>query len=284
MNEKPFTICEMSEQEVSDIAIQWAKVEGWNPGLEDAKCFYQQNRHGLFKGCFGNEVIGCCSATIYDENFAFFGLYIVKPEFRNQGYGIQMTRHRLDYVGNRNIGLDGVVDMCDKYANLGFRRAHLNARYQGQSKLQQKGDSHLVEISDELKPLVETYDRLYFPAPRQAFLNCWLTPSKNRIPLAYVDGEAIQGYGVIRRCFSGYKIGPLFAESFEIAEKIFQGLISRIDGETFYIDIPEPNQSALKLIERYHLEPGFKTWRMYTKKAPDINLNNVYGMTTLELG
>ncbi len=284
MNQKNFIITTMDEKEIQDIFIPWANAEGWNPGLKDANYFYAQNPHGFFKGVLNGEVIGCCAATIYDENFAFFGCYIVKSEFRHQGYGIQLTHHRLNYVGDRNIGLDGVIDMCPKYERIGFRSAHLNIRYQSQGDFTPVMDDHIAEISEELRPLVEAYDRLYFPAPRKLFLAKWLIPANHHVPLAYVVNGEVKGYGVLRRCFKGYKIGPLFAETFEIADKIFQGLAFYAKEGCILIDVPEPNAFALRLVERYHMQPCFKTLRMYTKGAPDINLNHVYGMTTLELG
>ena len=284
MKNNTFTISQMSEKEIHDVAIQWAEEEGWNPGLHDAKCFYAQNPHGFFLGRLNGQPIGCCSAVIYDENFAFFGFYIVKREFRHHGYGMEMTQHRLNYVGNRNIGLDGVLDMCDKYENIGFRTAHMNVRYQGQAIIEEGVDPHIVQISDDLISLVDDYDRLYFPAPRMAFLNCWLKKSQDRIPLTYIDKGTVKGYGVMRRCFNGYKIGPLFADSFEIAELIFRELIRHARSEVFFLDIPEPNAFAFKLVERYQMKSCFKTLRMYTKGAPIINLDNIYGMTTFELG
>jgi hypothetical protein len=284
MRSETFTISEMTEKEIENVAIQWAKEEGWNPGLGDAECFYAQNPHGFFIGRLNGEPIGCCSAAIYDEHFAFFGFYIVKREFRHHGYGMEMTKHRLNYVGNRNIGLDGVLNMCDKYENIGFRTAHLNIRYQGQVSLKEELDSHLVLISEELRPLVDDYDRLYFPAPRKSFLNCWLKLSSHRFPLAYLEDGKVKGYGVIRQCSKGYKIGPLFADTDDIAEKIFKQLVYHAQGEVFFLDIPEPNASALKLAESYKMKPCFKALRMYTKEVPPINLNHVFGITTFELG
>ena len=279
-----FTIHAMSQQEVQDIAIQWAKEEGWNPGRQDAEAFYAQNPHGFFVGRLDGQPIGCCSATIYDDHFAFFGFYIVKEEFRHQGYGIQMTRHRFRYVGDRNIGLDGVLSMTDKYANLGFRPAHMNIRYQGQIVLPTKCDPHIIPISESLFHSIENYDRAYFPAPRKAFLQQWLKQSPNQTSLVFLDKDVIKGYGVIRRCFTGYKVGPLFAESFDVADKLFQALIAETKGEIIFLDVPEPNHAALKLVERYHMQQSFKTLRMYTKATPAINLNHVFGITTFELG
>lgn len=287
MKHKTFTITQMTKEEVNDYAIQWAKEEGWNPGFRDAACFYAQNPHGFFMGRLDGEPIGCCSAAIYDKHFAFFGFYIVKKEFRHLGYGMQMTRHRLNYVGNRNIGLDGVLEMCDKYANIGFRTAHQNIRYQGEAALISRNegiDSNIIKITEEIRSLIDGYDRLYFPAPRKAFLDCWLSSSQGHVSLAYMLEGTIQGYGVIRPCFSGYKIGPLYADSYEIAEKIFLALLKHAQGKVYFLDIPEPNLQALKLVECFHMKPCFKTLRMYTKCAPNINLENVYGISTFELG
>lgn len=279
-----FTISQMNEKEVQHVAIQWAKEEGWNPGLQDASAFFAQDPHGFFMGKLENQIIGCCSAVIYDDHFAFFGFYIVKKEFRHQGFGIQMTHRRLQYVGNRNIGLDGVITMCGKYENIGFRPAHMNIRFEKHGSLKGSLEPNVVFITGDLIPLVEKFDQSYFPAPRSRFLYYWLNQSGDNIALAYVKEGNIQGYGVIRRCYSGFKIGPLFAESSVIAEKIFRSLIIQSKGTLFFLDVPEPNGEGLKLVERYQMQESFRTLRMYTKKAPEINLDHVYGITTFELG
>ena len=36
-------------------------------------------------------------SVAYDDNFAFCGLYIVAPGYRCKGYGLELTRHRLNY-------------------------------------------------------------------------------------------------------------------------------------------------------------------------------------------
>jgi hypothetical protein len=49
--------------------------------------------------------------------------------------------------------------------------------------------------------------------------------------LAWLEGEELAGYGVIRPCRQGHKIGPLFASSPEIAEALFNGLVSPVPSE-----------------------------------------------------
>ena len=41
---------EIREMTISDLrcAVAWAGVEGWNPGISDAECFYSADPHGFF--------------------------------------------------------------------------------------------------------------------------------------------------------------------------------------------------------------------------------------------
>jgi hypothetical protein len=39
----------MTQDDVS-IAVDWARQEGWNPGLRDAQCFFQCDPNGFFVG------------------------------------------------------------------------------------------------------------------------------------------------------------------------------------------------------------------------------------------
>ncbi len=79
------------------------------------------------------------------------------------------------------------------------------------------------------------FDRKYFPGPRERFLKSWMTQGHS-FSLAYLDGNNLKGYGVIRQCLEGYKIGPLFAETDVIATTLFEGLVSKINkGPVFFV-------------------------------------------------
>jgi len=123
-----YRIGRMSLSDV-EIAIDWAAKEGWNPGLNDAACFHAIDSHGFFKGELGGRMIASGSAPVYDAEFAFIGLYIVAPAFRGKGYGWALTDAMLAYADSRNVGLDGVEVMAERYARLGFRAAHRSVRH-----------------------------------------------------------------------------------------------------------------------------------------------------------
>ena len=68
------------------LAIEWAALEGWNPGLHDAACFHAADPDGFLVGELAGEPVGCISAVKYGSEFGFIGLYIVRPEFRGRGW------------------------------------------------------------------------------------------------------------------------------------------------------------------------------------------------------
>lgn len=278
-----YIITRMQQHEIS-LAIEWAAREGWNPGIYDASCFYQTDPQGFFAGRLNNKIIAMGSAVIYDDQFAFCGFYMVDKPYRGQGYGLALTKARLAYIGQRNAGIDGVTSMLSNYAKIGYKLAHNNARYSCQTNNNLfSSDPAIINLNTIHFDLVTEYDRMHFPAPRSAFLSCWINQPGSK-SIGYLINNQLHGYGVIRPCHHGYKIGPLFADTPKIANELFKDLASHAQGKEFYLDIPVPNKQAQALVKRYHMKQVFETARMYLKTPPTIDLDSIYGITSYELG
>ena len=84
----------------------------------------------------------------YENNFAFIGLYIVKEEYRKQGYGIQLWNNAITKLGDVNIGLDGVVEQQENYKKSGFKLAYRNIRYEILANPTKESFSDVVPITD----------------------------------------------------------------------------------------------------------------------------------------
>lgn len=277
-----YTIRRMRADELA-IAIAWAAQEGWNPGIHDAKSFYAADPNGFFVGEINNEVIAVGSAVIYDEHFAFCGLYIVKPEYRGQGYGIELTRARLQYLAPRNAGIDGVVENISIYERIGYRLAYHNVRFQGIAASTSHNTHAICPLNEISFADIETYDRQCFPALRSTFLHAWIT-QPDALALGFVENGHLLGYGVRRRCIEGHKIGPLFADDYRIAEQLFLALQQDIQEDAIFLDIAEINPAAEELVVRHKMEPVFSTGRMYLKGQPELAYDKLFGITTFELG
>lgn len=269
-------------REEAGFAIEMAAAEGWNPGIHDGELFYEADHEGFFIAEVEGKPVGCASAVAYNDSFGFFGLYVVKPEFRKKGIGMKLTKKCLEYLENRNIGIDGVVENEKKYQQvMKFRSSYSNLRFEGRGG----GEipDGLIEISEVPFEKLLVYDRKMFPAPRSGFLKKWVNQPDSYTFAALEKGD-LKGYGVIRKCRRGYKIGPLFADDRVTAEKIFLALRASVPEETIYLDVPEPNTKAMEIAKKYHMNVMFKTIRMYSLKEPDIRLDRVYGVTSFELG
>lgn len=280
MSTDVLNIRRMTRAEV-DLAIEWAAAEGWNPGLHDAQCFHATDPDGFLIAYLGSEPVGCISVVAYDDRFGFLGLYIVRPEFRGKAYGLQLWKAGMAYLGERNVGLDGVVAQQANYRKSGFRLAYNNMRYEG--IVQGAMPPGMTALSAIPFDALCAYDGALFPAPRRRFLAEWIAQPQ-AVGYAALDCKRLSGYGVLRPCRRGYKIGPLFADDAGIAERLLRALGSHAQGMPIYLDVAETNPAAIALAERFGMTRVFETARMYTKQAPALPFERLFGVTTFELG
>lgn len=68
------------------------------------------------------------------------------------------------------------------------------------------------------------------------------------------------------------------------AEAILRALCEGVESAPMMLDVPEPNAKATALAQLIGLAPVFETARMYRGQMPKVDLTQLYGVTTLELG
>lgn len=263
------------------MAVDWAREEGWNPGRFDAACFHAADPNGFLVALHRGEPAAVISVVRYGSSYAFLGLYICRPEMRGRGYGMRVWNAGMEYAGARTIGLDGVPAQQHNYAKSGFTLAWNNVRYQGQGGGQPVAG--LVDLDSVPFDRIAAYDSAVFEADRRRFLRSWVAqPEATRLGVVR-DGRLV-GWGLMRRCVEGHKIGPLFADDREAAERLLDGLMASVSGEKIYLDVPEPNGLAVAAAEARGMTPVFETARMYAGGRPEIDITKVWGITSFELG
>lgn len=281
MDRDSFSIRLMRLDEAS-LLRAWVQSEGWNPGLHDAACFLAADPGGFFVGELDGEPVSCISCVAYD-GFGFVGHYIVHPAHRGGGYGWQTWQAGLARLSGRNVALDGVLAQQENYAKSGFQFAHYHIR----QRLTGTGRTAagIVRVSAVPWDDVLEYDRTSFPAPRAAFLKGWLM-LPDSTALAFVRQGRLAGYGVVRRCVEGFKVGPLFADDLNTADRLLGALVAEAAGGPVFLDVPDvsANAAAVELAARFGGVEVFRTARMYTRDVPAIRQERVFGVTTLELG
>ncbi|WP_343219143.1 GNAT family N-acetyltransferase [Cerasicoccus frondis] len=270
-----------------DIAVQWAAREGWNPGKHDADIFWETDPEGFVAACLDGELVGTGSIVSYGGAFGFMGFFIMRSDLRSKGLGTKFWFWRRDTLKARlqpgaAIAMDGVFDMQHWYAQGGFQFTHRNLRMAGTGQASQPAN-YLVDLSAAPFADVAAYDQKHFGFAREAFLRRWIEPAEGLALGAVKDGQ-LTGYGVVRACLEGYKIGPLFADDAQTAADLFAALSDRANGEPLFLDTPENNPAALALAEANGLQEVFGCARMYYGPIPPLPWANIYGITTFELG
>lgn len=280
-----FQIGQMRPRDVM-VLDSWATTEGWNPGLGDLALAYALDPDAFIALYDGAELVGAGSVFRHNDSTGFMGLFIMHPDHRGRGLGAVLWKWRRDRLVARlgktaTIGMDGVLEMVPFYKKGGFRRSHLNVRFQGIAQpAPPSGCLNLSEVSPEM---VMAMDHGCFGSDRAGFLTAWLD-RPGVIALALVEDGALAGFGVARPCKIGYKIGPLYARTPETAARILNDLSSRMSGHQVQIDVPDQNPSAAAIFENMGWTPVFRCARLYLGPAPQADLSATYGVASLEFG
>lgn len=271
-----------AEKKDMDFFIAQAKKEGWNPGLNDGHVFYEADPEGFFIGELDGRPIATISAVRYNH-FGFLGFHIVARGHRGKGYGLEILDHAMDYLSGCHIGLDGLVLQQSNYKKSGFQFYYPHLRFEGSTFPKPKPNDEIKSARQVDFKALSAYDSDHFPSRRESFLKSWLAMD-NAESLIYQDQMGIRGMATIRKCFKGYKIGPLFAENSDIAEALFLNLTALAQSMPVYLDISQENEEALELVLRYKMNFVFEAARMYNKSIPELPREEIYGNTTFELG
>lgn len=265
-----------------ETVLGWARDEGWNPGLDDASAFHAADPEGFLIGEIDGAPAAAVSVVRHAPDVGFLGLYIARPEHRGKGAGLAVWRAGMARLEGARVGLDGVVAQQANYRRSGFALAHRNIRFSGPAPEAGPREG-IAPVDAARRARIAALDAAAVGYARPAFLGAWLERTLTRRALALVHDGDVRGYGVIRACTEGSKVGPLFAETEADAEALFRALAAGAAGPVA-LDVPEPNAAATAMAGRLGLAPVFETARMWRGPAPAEDLRRVFGVATFELG
>lgn len=264
----------------------WANHEGWDIGHHDFAVFHATDPGGFFVGRLDGRPVAALSVVNYSDDYAFMGNYLVDPAHRGKGYGLATWEVAIGHAGSRVIGLDGMPVQEANYKKFGFVSQYRTIRYAG--PLTGRPAATAPPGTELLAPhhldAVAAYDRTYFPTPRRAFLERWLTAPGHTAHVRFQGGR-LTGYGVIRPSPGGHRIGPLYADTPRDAEALFDALTAPLaPGAPLCLDAPEPQQAAASLAASRGLAHQFHTVRMYRGPAPAAGPERAFALTELAMG
>jgi len=317
------TVRPCTPEEAVEYFYHWPKQEQWNPGAngdELQQVFYRTDADGFFVGTIADsespgkeKVVSIVSAVRYGEDSGWVGFYIVAPEHRGQGYGLVVFRHALAHMANRPyVGLDAVLQQTENYKASGFTNISWeNERRSGNThhiveKLlayEHFNSGTVVDAGEAPLDQLNELERRYSGWDRPQFVENWIkfhtdNAQHGRFSVAIVDDGCVLGYGCVRPATTSFRVGPLFAETAEVAKAILYKLaklasqaISQPDNQiassvkaVLDVDICVANPQAVTIFDELKMPNTFTTLRMWKGKQPEVDVNIIYGVTTLEVG
>jgi ribosomal-protein-alanine N-acetyltransferase len=280
------------------LVTEWARREGFCPGIGDAGIYRHTDAAGVWVGCLGDQPVGCIAGIRYDAHYGFIGLFLVRPEHRGQGYGVALWHQAMEHLAEvACIGVEAAPEREGDYACWGFRPAsrtvrwHLPAAARPRCVTASLPQGHRLVAGGAVKPeVVQAYDARHEATPRPHFLSEWLAQRAGEVLVALDPQGCCRGFGRIRPCLlpegdgrHGWRIGPLLADAPPLAGGLLEGLCSGRAGPVL-IDAPETNPRARRLLEERGFRPGGHTIRMYRGTPPQLPDQDIYGLACLELG
>ena len=184
------------------------------------------------------------------------------------------------------------------YEKGGFRSSFYAARYDFHLPTAMACFPGIVKkISVEVKAIEDVelenlflYDRHVFGFERSAFLSRLLRAAGTLGYVAVNREGSIVGYISARPTFlkeDGYRIGPLFADSKAIAEKLLKALFEKLlhqEKAAPLVCMDAPSKLGMELGEELQGRKVFDLVYMLTKGLPNTCFEKQFGVTAVELG
>lgn len=283
-------IIRQAEQKELKMIMSWAAREGWNPGKYDFISYFSLGANAYLLLCLDDKPVGSISLVQYSKEFAFIGLFIIDPAYRLQGWGKTLWNEalkRLEFCSS--IGLYAVPAQVSRYRASDFKDSHSNRRWSKNSPLKTEDTSHLINTAKNpylmFSKLCE-YDRSVFKHSREKLLQSMLSLPQTCAFVSFNESGEVNGYGVVRPCESGFRIGPLYADDIESAQVLCRVLLAKVPGEKIILDSPVTNRFGITFAEYFGLEhvSSADTVAMFKGNQPESKEERCYGLASLEIG
>lgn len=263
---------------------EWMLKEGWDPGYSDTAAAQSLDPRALVIGMLDGRPVAAVSLLRVSDEYAFAGNLIVDPAFRGRGFARALWSIAAPHAGDRVIGVEAPDGQLAAFLAAGFLEAYRTISYRGRAAARPRPvDARVRGIEPRDCDAVAGLDALCSPLARKGLLARWLSAGASRTLVHEQDGQ-VTGFGVIRPCRSGYRIGPLTACTEGAAPALYDALTGLCPGELISLSAPEPNRMAGELASARGLAQHASTVRMYSQPVRPVALSRCYAIASLAYG
>ncbi len=193
------------------------------------------------------KVVGTVATIRYQHHFSWIGMVLVDPAFQQQGIGMQLLREALQILQQQEtIKLDATPAGRKVYLKLNFIDEYPLSRMHTMAVQKDLKTSAARAVrKNDLSKLMEM-DLAVFGANRQSLLE-WQWKGAPEYAYLIENKNEIQGYCFGRPGRHFVHIGPVIANTLDIAKDLISAALSNCIGQAAILDIS-------------HLDPQWKAW------------------------
>ena len=228
------------------------RLENWNQTLADLERLLDYELQGCFIAEWEHSPAGTVTTTSYGTDLGWIGMMLVHPDYRRRGIASALIQESLDYLNERQVAcikLDATPAGKPVYERLGFRAEWEFQRWERPGELPPS-----VPINPNQTFITPENDPTIFGTDRSAWL---MSLAKGSHVIVREDA-----LGMLRAGSRAAYLGPVIAESQEVAERIIRELVRSVNGAMFW-DVPTPNAHAVELAQDLGFHPVRQLLRMW---------------------
>jgi ribosomal protein S18 acetylase RimI-like enzyme len=248
--------------------MQLKEIAHWNQTEADWELFLSANSEGCFVIEADRRVVGTVTTILYEGRFAWIGMILVDPEFRNRGIGRALLQQAIEHLDSRGIPcmrLDATSQGKPVYEKLGFVDEYEIERWRlKRQAAHPKSGTTAPGLGKVLK-----LDREVFGADRSALLQA-LSESAPEFVQVLVGQAGVTGYTFGRHGSHSDHLGPWVANDESGAEQMLDAFLARSASESVVVDCLKSNPWARGALAAR----GFEFARPFTRMRRGGNVHS----------
>ena len=254
----------MTQQDIPG-GVRLNTIIGWNQTAADWERFLAASPDGCFVMEEANKIVGTSATISYDDKFAWIGMVLVDPDYRNRGIGTTLLRRAVEYLeaaGIPTLKLDATPAGKPLYEKMGFVTEYeidrwVLKRNVSEQPLQPHGSTASEILSEALD-----FDRQAFGADRGKLLRSYNDQASDLTLVAQVDGQ-LAGYAFGRRGLFADHMGAWMARDDDTARTLLSNFLQRSSRDTVIVDALKSRRVAGELLSKNGFSPARQLTRMY---------------------
>ncbi|XP_064650273.1 uncharacterized protein LOC135501837 [Lineus longissimus] len=248
-------IWQMTEAEIITI-VRRMENTGWDIPLVSTLAKYHLSPHLALAAELDGETVGHLLGCEWSQNLVTLGNLFVREENRGLGIGELLRQANRDQVLTKVRAASIIPEQLKASAKVGLqflsptriRSLMGNVCTDNLPTMKLPSDVEIFCYTDKILEAITEYDiRINTIASRGNFLKtCFDSPGViSRVAVRNTDSECdVVGYGALLPVKSGWRLEPLYADSWEIGLSILIELITSLPDKTptVFLQVPHTNE------------------------------------------